>query len=73
MDAPAFKKFNPNFEEELLSKGEYMLWLPKDKMKKFNSEKYSILQESINYILSSQDIDPVKTLKPEVGSKKKAN
>lgn len=52
MELAAFKKINPNFDNEIASKGKYELRLPADKMEIFLIKKTAILDESIQALLN---------------------
>lgn len=61
LDAPAFNRLNPDFDEMIASKGTYPLRLPVEKMDVFLTHKYDILAESIQLILNP---DNAKNTKP---------
>jgi len=52
MDIVLFNHYNPNFDITLSSAGSYDLRLPPDKMELFLANKYAILNESVQVLLS---------------------
>lgn len=54
MDITDFNRYNPDFDRVMsTSANSYELKLPVEKMELFNAHKYSILQESVQLLLSS--------------------
>lgn len=54
MDLTDFNRYNPDFDRVMSTSGNaYEMKLPADKMELFNAHKYSILQESVQLLLSS--------------------
>lgn len=54
MDPVDFNRYNPDFDKVMSSStNTYDLKLPPDKMNRFNANKYNILQESVQILLSS--------------------
>ncbi len=52
IDHTLFQKYNPDFDKILSKVGEYIMVLPADKMKLFQSHKYDILNECVQLVLS---------------------
>lgn len=52
VEIAAFNQYNPNFEEEVVTKG-YDMRLPEDKMKIFQEKRQEILNESIEMLIST--------------------
>jgi len=65
IDLPQFNKYNPQLDEQLSLKGSYELKLPKEKMKLFIANKYLILNECIELLLSDNETPATTTVKPE--------
>ncbi|MBU3713620.1 MAG: lytic transglycosylase domain-containing protein [Ferruginibacter sp.] len=55
LDIAEFKKYNPHFDEDIAYSGETLLTLPNEKMELFNTNKYIILNESIQVILQEDN------------------
>ena len=54
MDPADFNRYNPDFDKVMASaSSSYEIKLPADKMELFNSNKYQILNESIQLLLNS--------------------
>jgi len=54
MDMPEFSRYNPNFDKVMASSNNtYELKLPVDKMASFAANKYEILNESVQQLLTS--------------------
>ncbi len=54
MDIGSFNRYNPEFDKVMASaKNSYQLKLPSDKMDVFNTRKYQILSESIQFLLNN--------------------
>lgn len=60
MDMQDFNRYNPGFDDVLATGGSYTLTLPADKMNFFITNKYPILNECVNKLLSDVDVDPKK-------------
>lgn len=71
IDLPEFNKYNPQLDEQLSLTGSYELKLPKEKMKLFVANKYVILNECIQILLSDNDTPTTTTVKPEAPRAKK--
>lgn len=56
MDIASFNHYNPGFDNRLSATGNAELRLPADKMQLFVANKYSILNECVNVLLSSTTI-----------------
>lgn len=56
MNIVQFNKYNPKFDETLISKGQFDLALPSDKMEIFLANKYQILYECVQKLLGDDDI-----------------
>lgn len=70
MEIALFNHFNPDFDGMMSTNGTYDLRLPADKMQLFTVNKYQILNESVQLLLSgaavpevNRTVYPVKTLK----------
>lgn len=75
MDIGLFNHYNPNFEGVMSSTGSFDLRLPPDKMQLFLANKYPILNESVQVLLSGITMPPPpvnKTVYPKVKPRKKA-
>lgn len=64
MDIAAFNRYNPGFDQSLNENGQYELILPGDKMQLFLANKYQILNECVQYLLSDTNIPNNKTVYP---------
>jgi membrane-bound lytic murein transglycosylase D len=54
MDITEFSRYNPNFDKVMASSNNtYELKLPADKMASFAANKYEILNESVQQLLTS--------------------
>jgi membrane-bound lytic murein transglycosylase D len=51
IESDIFQKYNPEFDQMLLKKGEYEMILPSDKMNLFKQNKYAILNECVQLAL----------------------
>ncbi len=60
-----FDNYNPAFDERIAINGDYNLRLPSEKMKLFVANKYPILNESVNLLLSSLNVPDNKTVYPK--------
>ena len=63
MDIGLFNHYNPDFDGTISTTGNFDLRLPPDKMQLFLANKYPILNESIQLILSGTAIPPNKAEK----------
>ncbi|MBK7345941.1 MAG: lytic transglycosylase domain-containing protein [Chitinophagaceae bacterium] len=59
-----FNRYNPGFDQLISVNGQYELVLPIDKMQIFNANKYTILNECVQYLLSDFDVPNNKTVYP---------
>ena len=59
-----FNRYNPGFDQLISANGQYELVLPIDKMQVFNANKYTILNECVQYLLSDFDVPNNKTVYP---------
>jgi len=59
MDITEFNRYNPGFDDMLATGSNYELRLPHDKMTIFITNKYPILNECVNKLLSDLDTRPV--------------
>ena len=59
-----FNRYNPGFDQLISANGQYELVLPIDKMQVFNANKYTILNECVQYLLSDFDVTNNKTVYP---------
>lgn len=64
MDISMFNRYNPQFDQQLASNGQYELILPADKMQLFQINKYQILNESVQLMLGDAGIPTQKTNYP---------
>ena len=71
MDIGLFNHYNPNFESEMSSTGNFDLRLPPEKMQLFVVNKYPILNESIQLLLSGVVLPTNKMIYPKVKEKRK--
>lgn len=73
IELPLFNRYNPKLDEQLSLSGSYELKLPKEKMALFIANKYLILNECIELLLSDNETPATTTVKPEqpVGKKKR--
>lgn len=71
MDLVQFNHFNPSFDAMMSAKGNFDLKLPQDKMQLFVANKYQILNESVQLLLSGTTIPDFKTAYPASTIKKK--
>ena len=53
MDMASFRRYNPNFDQQVSVNGQYELRLPAEKMNIFVAKRYEILDESMKAILPS--------------------
>lgn len=72
MDIVSFNHYNPDFDAVLSSSGNYEMRLPPDKMQLFVANKYVILNECVQVLLSGATVPQVnKTVYPAKTQKKK--
>lgn len=71
MDIARFNHYNPSFDAVLASHGSYDLRLPPDKMQLFIANKYQILNECVQAMLSDEAVIPAGKFAPPPKSKKK--
>jgi membrane-bound lytic murein transglycosylase D len=60
MDMQNFDRYNPGFDNTLATGATYNLQLPKDKMKDFFDKRFEILNESVNQLLKSVNMNSKK-------------
>ena len=72
MDIILFNHYNPNFDGVISSTGNFDLRLPPDKMQLFVSNRYPILNESVQALLSGVIMPPNKMVYPKVKEKKRS-
>jgi len=72
MDIALFNHYNPNFDAVMSSTGNFDLRLPPDKMQLFVANKYPILNESVQVLLSGTIIPPNKMVYQKTKEKKKS-
>jgi membrane-bound lytic murein transglycosylase D len=72
MDIALFNHFNPNFDGMMASNGMFDLRLPPDKMQLFVVNKYQILNESVQLLLSGAVVPPNKTVYPKLKERKRS-
>jgi membrane-bound lytic murein transglycosylase D len=70
MDIALFNHFNPSFDATMSVTGNFDLRLPPDKMQLFTSNKYQILNESVQALLGDAAVPDFKTVYPVPGKKK---
>jgi uncharacterized membrane-anchored protein len=56
MDILSFNRYNPLFDKHIAANGLYELILPEDKMSLFLANKYQILNECVQYMLSDYEV-----------------
>ncbi len=71
MDITEFNKYNPLFDLRLGKNGQFDLLLPAEKMSIFLTERYTILNESVQLLLGEPDIPGTKTVYPKKYVRKK--
>lgn len=64
MDIIQFNHFNPDFDNMMTNNGNYDLRLPADKMQVFLANKYVILNECVQILLSDSNISNNQTFYP---------
>lgn len=70
MDIALFNHYNPNFDGIMSSTGNFDLRLPTDKMQLFVANKYPILNESLQVLLSGVTVPVNKMKYPKTKEKK---
>lgn len=65
MDITVFNRYNPNFDGQIMEKGQYDLILPQDKMQLFLANKYNILNECVQVLLADDAVPENKTVYPK--------
>ncbi len=65
MDIALFNHYNPNFDGTLSATGNFDLRLPPEKMQLFVANKYPILNESVQVLLSGASLPVNKTVYPK--------
>lgn len=70
MDIASFNHYNSDFDAILSSTGKYELRLPPDKMQLFVANKYAILNECVQLLLSGAAMPVNKTVYPSKTKKK---
>jgi membrane-bound lytic murein transglycosylase D len=71
MDKQAFDRYNPLFDAMISANGSYELRLPADKMQLFISNKYQILNESVEKLLRGVTIPDNRTVYKKVTPSRK--
>lgn len=66
IDLLYFNQLNPNFDAVLAGNNAFNLRLPKDKMQIFNSNRYNILNESVQLLMRFYGEDGTKDIYPKV-------
>jgi len=64
IDIEQFNRYNPGFDGQLSTNGQYDLRLPPDKMEVFLATKYQILNECVQLLLGDADLPNSKTVYP---------
>jgi membrane-bound lytic murein transglycosylase D len=72
MNIALFNHYNPNFDGTMSSIGSFDLRLPPEKMLLFVANKYPILNESVQFLLSGTNLPPTKTVYQKTLPKKKS-
>ena len=62
MEISEFNRYNPDFTKVISATGNYDLRLPSDKMQLFVTNKYQILNESVQVLLGSLNLPNSKTI-----------
>ena len=70
LDIALFNHYNPDFDAVLSSAGSFDLRLPPDKMELFVTNKYAILNESVQILLSGTAVPATRTSYPVKAKKK---
>lgn len=66
IDLIYFNQLNPNFDAVLAGNNVFELRLPKEKMQKFNANRYNILSESIQLLMNFYGEEGLKEIYPKV-------
>lgn len=64
MNIREFNKYNPDFDNQIASNGQYEFRLPAGKMKVFEDNKYTILNECVQLMLGDSKVPNNKTVYP---------
>jgi len=64
METALFNRYNPDFDNRLSANGQYDLVLPSEKMELFLVNKYQILNECVNSLLSAESVPNTRTVYP---------
>ena len=64
METALFNRYNPDFDNRLSANGQYDLVLPSEKMEMFLVNKYQILNECVNSLLSAESVPNTRTVYP---------
>jgi len=74
MEINQFNRYNPDFDNMMMTNGNYDLRLPADKMQLFLANKYSILNECVQMLLGDNSVPGTKTVypTPKAGGKEKS-
>jgi membrane-bound lytic murein transglycosylase D len=70
MDIAQFNHFNPAFDATMSTNGNFDLRLPPDKMQLFITNKYQILNESVQFLLGGAAVPDFKSTYPSTKKKK---
>ena len=73
LDIAAFNRYNPGFDNLINTNGQFELILPADKMQLFLANKYQILNECVQMMLSDTNIPDNKTVYPSRYKRKTKN
>jgi membrane-bound lytic murein transglycosylase D len=71
MDLEDFNRFNPEFDRLMANSAVYELKLPAEKMTLFVANKYNILNESVQLLLSGGPVEATPVPKAVASSNKK--
>lgn len=66
LDITIFNRYNPQFDDMMVSNGNYDLRLPSEKMELFLTNKYIILNECVQLLLGDNNISSNQTFYPPV-------
>jgi membrane-bound lytic murein transglycosylase D len=66
IDLMYFNRLNPDFDATLAGNNIFDLRLPKDKMQRFNANRYTILSESVQLLLNFYGEEGMKEIYPKV-------
>lgn len=73
MEIAQFNRYNPAFDAMMMSNGNYDLRLPPDKMQLFMANKYAILNECVQLLLSDNSVQNNQTFYPPAKFSKPAS